>query len=818
MTFQDLRYAVRMLLKDPVFLVVAVLSLSLGTGANATMFSLVNGILLRPLPVSRPGEVLTIAPKLPDNSFGGISYPDYVDIRDSVTTMRDLTASTLYRVGFSRSRDALPVVKYGLLVTGNLFQAMGVTPMLGRAFTAEEGQVPGRDAVVLLGHDFWKQEFGGDPQVIGRTIYLNGLDFTVIGVTPETFTGMDEFFKATMFIPIMMVGRLGGDPTNNLLEKRNWRDLGVKGRLKEGISAAQAEAELAGIAKALEQKYPATNAGEAVTLLTEMQVHIQHMPQESGFMAMAMIMAGLVLLISCFNVANLLLSRARTREIAIRLAVGASRGRLARLLLTESLLIAVLGMAGGLWLGWIAGKLFSRIKVPSDLPFMIDVRTDDRVLLFSVAVGVLSVLFFGLVPALQSSKLDLVTALKAMDSAAVSGRNPLWGRNVLVIAQIAISVVILVAVTIVFNSFRSQLSGDAGIRSKNILMMSFDPRLIRYDDDQIREFYRLLIEQARKTPGVKSVATGLTMPLAINQRGSTLQVTRGDELNTKDKKKDVVLFSSVDEHFFETMSVPIVRGRSFQVSDTEDSPRVVVVNEAFAEKRWPGEDPLGKQLEIETGNYQLLQVEVVGVAKTARYVWLSEAPTDYLYLALSQNYWPRRTLFIESYGDSASLTGPIREIVRGLDSNMPVYDVRTIEEYFAAWIAASANTLLYMIGSMGLTGLVLATIGLYGLVAYSVSRRTREFGIRMAIGAGKGSVLRMVLGQGVLLCAGGIVAGIAMSIPASHAVGAIVFGASADWLPYIVVPAVLLMVTLLAIYGPARRASRIDPMKALRDE
>jgi len=818
MTFQDLRYAVRMLLKDPVFLVVAVLSLSLGTGANATMFSLVNGILMRPLPVSRPAEVLTIAPKLPDNSFGGISYPDYVDIRDSVTTMRDLTASTLYRVGFSRSRDALPVVKYGLLVTGNLFQAMGVTPILGRAFTAEEGQVPGRDAVVLLGHDFWKQEFGGDPQVIGRAIYLNGLDFTVIGVTPETFTGMDEFFKATMFIPIMMVGRLGGDPTNNLLEKRNWRDLGVKGRLKEGISAAQAEAELAGIAKALEQKYPATNAGEAVTLLTEMQVHIQHMPQESGFMVMAMIMAGLVLLISCFNVANLLLSRARTREIAIRLAVGAGRGRLVRLLLTESLLIAVLGMIGGLWLGWIAGKLFNRIKVPSDLPFMIDVRTDDRVLLFSVAVGVLSVLFFGLVPALQSSKLNLVTALKAMDSAAVSGRNPLWGRNVLVIAQIAISVVILVAVTIVFNSFRSQLSGDAGMRSKNILMMSFDPRLIRYEDDQIKEFYRQLTEQARQAPGVKSVATGLTMPLAINQRGSTLQVTRGDELNTKDKKKDVVLFSSVDEHFFETMSVPIVRGRGFQASDTEDSPLVVVVNEAFAEKRWPGEDPLGKQLEIETGNYQLLQVEVVGVAKTSRYVWLSEAPTDYLYLALSQNYWPRRTLFIESYGDSASLTGPIREIVRGLDSNMPVYDVRTIEEYFAAWIAASANTLLYMIGSMGLTGLVLATIGLYGLVAYSVSRRTREFGIRMAIGAGKGSVLRMVLGQGVLLCAAGIAAGIAMSIPASRAVGSIIFGASADWVPYVVVPAVLLMVTLLAIYGPARRASRIDPMKALRDE
>lgn len=807
-----------MLRKDRAFTVVAVLSLALGTGANSTMFSIVNRMLLRPLAVARPGEVLTIAPNQPDNSFAGTSYPDYIDFRDHTKTMKDLVASALFRFGFSRLPDALPQVKYGFVVSGNLFQAMGVTPMLGRAFRPEEDQVPGRDAVLVLGHDFWRDEFGADPSVIGRIVRLNGLDFTVIGVAPETFTGMDEFFKATMFVPAMMASRLSADPNNNFLVKRDWRDFTVKGRLKAGVDASQAEAELVGIAKGLEQAYPATNAGQSVVLRSEMQMHVQHLPQESGLMMMAMIMAGLVLLISCFNVANLLLSRTRTREIAVRLAVGAGRAGLVRQLLTESLLLGIAGSVAGVWCAWAVAHLFNRIKVPSDLPFIIDIRSDHRVLLFSLAAGLLSVLFFGLMPALQSSKVDVVSALKSMDAAIFSGRNQSWVRNLLVVTQIGISVVILVVATMVYHGFTRQLSAGAGMRTSHILMMSVDPRLIRYSDDQIKEFYRRLVEQAGSAPGVKSVAMGATMPFAMNQRGYSIDVTREGEQRSKDQEKDHILHDIVDEHFFETMAVPLLRGRAFTASDTADSPPVVVINEVLARKYWPGEDAIGRRIQIQTEDQQTRLLEVVGVARTSKYVWLTEAPTAYLYLPLAQNVRRQRTLFVESYGDAASLTGRIREVIRGLDSNMPVYDVRTIEEYFTAWVVGSANQTLYIVGSMGLTGLVLSMIGLYGLVAYSVSRRTREFGIRMAIGAGKASVLRMVLLQGALLCFAGIIVGIAASVPAGRVLQSVVFGASSDWLPYAVVPILLMLVTLAAIYGPARRASMIDPMKALRDE
>src|SRR5438552_7361430 len=388
----DLRYALRMFQKDAAFTLVAVLSLALGTGANSAMFSFVNGLLLRPLPVSQPGDVLTITPTQADNMLAGISYPDYLDFRDRTKTMKDLVAFDLFRFGFSPAPDVLPQAKYGLMVSGNLFQAMGVKPILGRTFRPDEDQVPGRDAVVVLGHDFWRDQFAGAPDVVGRMIRLDGLDFTVIGVAPESFTGMDEFFKAAMFVPAMMAPRFSADPKGNLLNKREWRYFGIKGRLKSGIDVSHAEAELISIAKGLEEEHPETNAGRSVKLRTEVQTHFLHLPLESGLMVMAMIMGVLVLLISCFNVANLLLSRTRTREIAIRLAIGAGRARLVRQLLTESLLLATLGTFAGVWFAWLAARFLNRIKVPSDLPFMVDFRTDQRVLLFTLTAGFLSVL------------------------------------------------------------------------------------------------------------------------------------------------------------------------------------------------------------------------------------------------------------------------------------------------------------------------------------------------------------------------------------------------------------------------------------------
>jgi putative ABC transport system permease protein len=817
---QDLRYAIRTFRKDAVFTLIAVLSLALGTGANSAMFSFVNGLLLRPLPVSNSSGVLTVAPTESEKivNFGGISYPDYLDYRDRTKTMTDLVAFDLWRFGFSLSPDVVPQAKYGLLVSGNLFQAMGVKPIIGRAFRPDEDKVSGRDAVVVLGHDFWRDQFGSDPNVAGRTIRLNGLEFTIIGVAPESFTGMDEFFKAAMFVPAMMASRFSADPDNNILTRRDWRYFGIKGRLKAGVDTAQAESEFKSIAHGLEEEHPDTNAGRSIRVRTEVQTHFLHLPLESGLMVMAMIMGCLVLLISCFNVANLLLSRTRTREVAVRQAIGAGRGRLVRQLLTESLLLGTLGTIAGLSFAWIGARLLSRIRIPSDLPFMMDFQTNQRVLLFTLTAGFLSVLLFGLAPALHGSKIDLVSSLKATDEAIGSGKRRSWGRNVLVIAQISISAVILLVTTMLYNAFATQLIGNAGLPNGHLLMMSFDPRLVRYDLHQNNEFYRRLVDQARLVPGVKSVALAATIPFALNQRGTIIDVTREGDQTGSNQEKDHVYFDLVDENFFQTMNVHVIRGRGLLSSDKADSPRVTIVNEALAQKYWPNEDPIGKRLMVDLGDQGVQSVQVVGVAQTLKYTWLTEPPTRYLYLPMAQAERFQGTVLFESYGDSASIANPIRDLVHRLDANMPIFEVHTIEEFYQGFVVASADDTLFVIGSMAVTGLVLAMIGLYGLVSYSVARRTREFGIRMAIGASKSSVLVMVLRQGALLCLAGIAGGIAVSVPASWFMKSIVFGANSDVYPYIVVPIVLMVVTLIAVFAPAHHASTIDAMKALRDE
>jgi len=429
----------------------------------------------------------------------------------------------------------------------------------------------------------------------------------------------------------------------------------------------------------------------------------------------------------------------------------------------------------------------------------------------------LSVLFFGLAPALHTSKINLVSSLKSTEEAIGSGTRRSWGRNSLVITQIAISAVILLITTMLYDGFAAQLSGNTSFRTEHLLMMTFDPRLVRYDANQTNEFYRRLADQSKSVPGVKSISLASTMPFSVNQRSFWLNISKEGERRTKNEEKVQVLFDDVDAQFFETMGVRILRGRSLSDSDKADAPPVTVVNEVLAQKYWPNEDPIGKRIQIDFAEGPKL-VQVVGVAQTRKYTWLTEAPTTYLYLSVAQDFRFQRVLFVESYGDAASLTGPIRDVVHQLESNMPVYEVHTMEEFYREWVVASANNTLFIIGSMGVTGLVLATVGLYGLVAYSVRRRNREFGIRMAIGASKSSVLMMVLRQGALLCLTGIAAGFIVSVPTRRLVQAVIFGAASDVIPYFVVPVVLMLVTLVAVLGPARHASTIDPMKALRDE
>ena len=815
MLIQDFRYALRVLLKNPAFALVAVFSLALGIGANSAMFSLADALLLRPLPVLRPSEIVSVQTKTPKSPFGGMSYRDYVDYRDHSRAFEGLVAFNMVPFGFSPRPDALPQVKYGLLVTGNFFQAMGIQPELGRGFRLQEDQAPGRDAVVVLGHDFWQKEFGGDRSVVGRTIRLNGVDFSVIGVMPEKFTGMDQYFHVAMMVPMMMSPRLTTNLKLNLLEQRDARVLQVKGRLKPGVTIAQAQAELTGIAKGIEQAHPDTNREQGVAIRTELQMRIEQSPPDATLVAMLLTLSALVLLVACANVASLLLSRARSRsrEMAVRLAIGAGRIRLVRQLLTESLFI---GLAGGL-LGLAVARLFTvllnRVEIPSDLPFVLSVQLDQRVLLFSLAASLVSVLLFGLAPAIQTSRADLVRSLKAADADA-SGKRRVWGRNLLVVGQVAVSVVLLVVAAMLYRGFRTELGSGPGFRHDHVAMMSFDPSLVRFNETQTQQFYKQAVDHAISLTGVKSAALTSVIPMSPNQNGESI-VPEGYQF-PKDKTTVSLFKDVVDEHFFDTMAVPIVQGRAFGPTDSASAPKVAIVNEVVAKKYWPNQDAVGKRFRL--GDPKGPWVQIVGVAKTGKYLWIAEPPLEYLYLPFAQNPQTRMTLVAESFGDAAGLIPPLREMVRGIDPNQPIYDVRTIEDFYQRRAVNTPNVIMQTVGSLGLMGLILAMVGLYGLVAYSVSRRTREFGIRMAIGAGSGHVLRIVLRQGLILSLTGITIGLVASLGAGRVLRAAFQSAQNDPVALVIVPPLLFLVTMLAAYAPAYRASRVDPVKALRYE
>jgi predicted permease len=812
---QDLRYGARMLRRNPGFTLVAVLSLAIGIGVNSAMFSLADGLLLRPLSVSRPSEIVTVTGKTPSDRFGYISYRDYVDFRDRSNSFDGLVAYSMSSFGFSARPGDLPHMKVGLLVSGNLFRVMGVEPELGRGLRPEEDLVPGRDAILVLGHDFWENELGADRSLIGRKVRLNGIEFTVIGVAPERFTGLDQYFRPAMFVPLAMAPRLAANPESNLLERRNDRGLSVKGRLKPGTSIAQAQAELEAIAKGLERAYPDTNRDRSVAISTELQARIRDSPSDAALVAMLMTLAGLVLLVACANVANLMLSRARarTREIAIRLAIGAGRLRLIRQLLAESLAIALAAGLVSLLFAYAGAAFLGRIRIPTDMPIVFSIKVDARVLWFSLAVSLASVVLFGLVPALQASRTDLVPVLKAADADS-SRKQRLWGRGTLVVVQVALSLVLMVVATMLYRGFRAELLGGPGFRTDHLVMMSFDPTLVRYGDAQAQQFYKALRERALSTPGVRSAALTTVVPMAMNQRQENL-VPEGYQL-PKGRDSVQVFADTVDERYFDTMAVPIVRGRGFRESDTAATPHVAVVNDQLARHYWPKRDAIGKRFHLGGANGPW--VEIVGVAKTAKYLWIGEPPTEFLYLPLAQHPSSQMTLVAQSFGDAAALVAPLHEMVRGLDANQPVYDVRTMADFFQARAIGTPGMITQTVGAMGLIGLLLAMIGLYGLMAYSVSQRTREIGIRMAIGADRGSVERMVLRQGFILALTGLALGLAASVAAEKGLMAVFSSTERDPLAYLLVAPILLAVTMLAAWVPARRASRVNPMRALRDE
>lgn len=817
---QDVRYGFRQLAANPGFTAVAVISLGLGIGANSAAFSWADALLLRPLTVARPSEVVTVGSSTSVEGFSSInaSYREYVDIRDRGTSFEGLAAFNGMTVGLADSREALPKLALGLMVSDNFFSLMGVEPELGRSFRPEEHQAAGRDAVVILGHQLWEQRFGSDPSILGRRIQLSGIDFAVVGVAPERFTGMNQFVRADFFVPLMMWPRLTGDANARPLEDRNIRSVQIKGRLKPDVTMARAQAELDLIAKDLERAYPDTNRNRGLIVRTELQTRIAQSPPDATLIAMLTTLAAAVLFVACANVAGLLTSRApaRAREMAMRVAVGAGRGRLITQLMIESLLIALAGAALGLAVGYGGISLFRQIQLPTDLPVALTFQLDQRALVFSLVVAGVSAMLFGLAPAIQTSRTDLAMVMKSGD--AVVGRRRRWGRSLLVGGQVATSVVLLVLATFMYRGFREQIDNGPGYRTDHLLMMTLDPSLAHYSEDDTRRFFLQLAERARAVPGVKSVALASSVPMATAGINTANVIPEGFQLPVG--REMLSLFSArVDEHYFDAMHIPIVRGRGFREEDSTGAPRVAVVNEEYVKHYLPNQDPIGKRFELRNRGTSTW-VEIVGVAKTSKYLWLGEPATDFVYLPYRQNPRSDMVLMTETLGDPAGLVAPLRELVQSIDRTLPIYNVRTMEEHYRMRTITIFNVIIGIVAAMGLMGLSLAIVGLYGLVAYATSRRTREIGIRMAIGAGRTSVLHMVLRQGLVLAVIGLVVGLLGGFGAQRLLEAAFPGGESaiELMPYLLVAPVVLAATFVATYLPARRAARLDPMTALRYE
>src|SRR5437870_1480767 len=711
---QEIRHALRLLARNLGFTAIAALSLALGIGANSAIFSLADALLLRPLPVLEPSSVVTVSTDRPNLSegIGGVSYPDYRDFRESSQSFAGLAALQLSAFGVAKSARETPQLRVGVMVSDNFYQVMGIRPVLGRGFLPDEGQVPGRNPVVILAYDFWRTEFAADPLVLNRTMRVNGIDFNIIGVAPKPFTGVDEYVRPHFYVPLMMWQRLNALPENPLEDRTN-RAFDVKGRLKPGVSREQARAELATLWNSLKPLHSEADRNRVVGVRTELQARVQSSPPDASLIGMLMALVAVVLIIACANVANLQLgrARARTREVAIRIGLGLSSTRL--------------------------------------------------------------------------------------------------------VGQVALSMILLIATGMLMDGFRKILVLNPGFRTDHLLTMELDTSLVRYTQAQTRNFYKDLLNRASAVPGVRVVTLGKVMPLAPSQDMETFipeayQFPKG-QVNAS------AFASIVDENYFDVMQTPIIRGRTFSANDKEAAPLVAIVNQQFADTYWPREDPIGKRLQLKSKEDQWAQV--VGVTKTGKYTFLGESPTPFLYPPFSLTQATRMVMCTDTMGDPASVVAPLRQIVHDLDANQPVFNVRTFANFYQQRAIAIPRMIMEIVGTMGAMGLTLALIGLYGLVAYSVGRRTREIGLRMAVGASQSDILRMVLRQGLVLSLAGIGVGGVAAIAVARLMAAGLIGlGTPNPATYVLVPMILLLVTLASCYVPALRASRVDPMVALRYE
>jgi predicted permease len=708
-------------------------------------------------------------------------------------------------------RGEKPERVWGAIVSGNYFDVLGIKALIGRTFLPEEDRTPNTHPVVVIGYGLWERRFGADPNVLGRTITLNEHNFTVIGVAPKDFASPFAGLALDVWTPVMMKDYVARPHFS--LTDRGSRWLMVMGRLKPGATVPQAQANIAAIAGHLEQEYPQTNEQMGVAVYSVMQSPFSLKQDMRPALAILMAAVAVVLLIACANVANLLLARAtsRRKEIAVRLALGGSRGRLVRQMLTESFVLASLGAALGLAMAFWTARSLAAFLPPYASRASFDTRPDAVVFAFTLGLTVITTLLFGLAPTLHASKQDLVTAMKDNTPTIGRGTRKVNLRHALVVLQVALSMVALISAGLFVRTVREAYKADPGFDPHGVLLASFDPFLSGYDESRGREFYRRLVERVSAVPGIQSATVARRLPLTA---GGIAFATVAIDGYAPAKDEDMRLnYETVGPQYFQTMRIPLVRGRDFNERDQEGAPGVVIINETMARHYWPGGDALGRRLKLAKD-----WLEIVGIAKDVKNRSLSEAPQPFLYLPLLQDYRSNMILVARTAVEPEKMFQSVHDEVAALDPQIPIFDAKTLEEHvgISLFLQRMAATLLSIFGLLALS---LAAIGLYGVMAYSVSQRTRELGIRVSVGAERRDIFKLILVQGLAISVVGLLAGLVAALAVTRLTANLLYGVSAtDPVTFIVIGLLLLCITLLACYFPARRATKIDPIIALRVE
>ncbi|HET9407102.1 MAG TPA: ABC transporter permease [Candidatus Sulfotelmatobacter sp.] len=814
---RDLRFSVRSLCKRPGFTIVVVLSLALGIGANTAIFSLVDGIIFRPLPVPNPNGLVTVdiaASRL--TRFGSSSYLDWADLSARSKSFQALSTRQDMSAGMNPAgavREGKPQVVWGQLVSGNFFSMLGVQPALGRAFLPEEDQTPGKYPVMIISYSLWKRTFGGNPEIIGKQVELSGHSFTIIGVTPKSFTGVDLWSRPDVYLPMMMTPAVAPEGSDTLTH-RTYRGCTLLGRLKPGVTIAQAQAEMNVIMSALEREYPESNKDTVAIVRNEMSRRLQSESATQAGILMGLV--ALVLMMACANVASLLMAKAtsRIREVAIQLALGASRAALVRQFLTESTVLAILGGGSGILISVACIKGFTALIPFSISPAGPDFHLDTRVLGCAALASMAAVFLFGVAPA--------VMAVKEAGSVA-NTRNTLGGRfhsavvrRILIGGQVALSVVLLVAGGLFLKSFSRAQSADLGFNPDHMLLVFLDPGLRGYKDVRSIQLNQQILGRVSSLPGVQSATMAANVPFL---GGGSWDLAIDGYAGAGGERFVDTNTNQVGPNYFSTMQIPLLNGREFTARDSEKAPQVAIVNETLARRYIVGKDSLDRALGHILRLRDNVPIQIVGVVKDSSNGAIGQPPPPVFYLPYLQQGSSRVTLQLRTKGDPAGLTSLVRQQIRALDSEVTPLSVFTMADAFSSDGLFAFRIFAMLGGAFGLIALSLTIVGLYGVVSFVVGRRTQEIGIRMALGAQRGSVLRMVLANGISLSMAGIVIGMIVALAVAPLMRSLLNGVSPrDPLTYVCIGLILLTATFVASWIPAYRAARLDPNVTLRCE